>query len=150
MKHRYSPVTLPDNPPPPTRSSHPQQQFGEDQKLAKRHLELFFKLDIFIEKSSLSCPRPSPPPSPLLSGAGGVGQVEHDGGVGGLKADGAGWRVDERRVAVCHDPVAWGRRTRESATGNIQTVQNLKTISESLMKTTHSIFLSFLWTDSFT
>lgn len=52
-----------------------------------------------------------PPTRPLVSGAGGVGQVEHNGGVGGLEADGAGRRVDERRVAVRHDPVAcsgWG------------------------------------------
>lgn len=42
----------------------------------------------------------------MPSGAGGVGQVEHDGGVGGLVADGAGGRVDEGRVAVGHDAIA--------------------------------------------
>lgn len=52
-------------------------------------------------------PRPAPTAS-RPSGAGGVGQVEHDGGVGGLVADGAGGGVDEGRVAVSHDPVAWG------------------------------------------
>lgn len=57
---------------------------------------------------------------PLVSGAGGVGQVEHDGGVGGLEADGAGRRVDECRVAVCHNPVALGRGIRASATGNTE------------------------------
>lgn len=41
------------------------------------------------------------------SGAGGVGQVEHDGGVGGLEADGARRRVDERREAIRHDAVPW-------------------------------------------
>lgn len=48
----------------------------------------------------------TPPPRLTPSGAGGVGQVEDDGGVGGLVADGAGGCVDERRVAVGHDPVA--------------------------------------------
>lgn len=48
-----------------------------------------------------ACPLPV-----LFSGAGGVGQVEHDGRIGGLVADGAGGRVDERRVAVCHDSIA--------------------------------------------
>lgn len=47
-----------------------------------------------------------PAPHPLVSGAGGVGQVEHDGRVSRLEADSAGGRVDERRVAVCHDSVA--------------------------------------------
>ena len=51
------------------------------------------------------------PARPLVSGAGRVGQVEHDGGVGGLEADSAGRRVDECRVTVCHDPVAWGEET---------------------------------------
>lgn len=50
-------------------------------------------------------------PGLLVSGAGGVGQVEHNGGVGGLEADGAGGRVDERCVAVRHDPITWDRRT---------------------------------------
>ena len=97
-----------------------------NQKVYKETLSLFFfplflnlrfKLDIFIEKkkkkkkTGLPPPcAPPPPPQHAPSGAGGVGQVEDDGGVGGLVADGAGGGVDERRVAVGHDPVAWGLR----------------------------------------
>lgn len=50
-----------------------------------------------------------PPSVPMRSpsGAGRVGQVEDDRGVGGLEADGAGGGVDEGGVAVRHDAVPW-------------------------------------------
>lgn len=42
-----------------------------------------------------------------VSRAGGVREVEHDGRVGGLKADGTGRGVDECRVPVCHNAVTF-------------------------------------------
>lgn len=42
-----------------------------------------------------------------VSRAGGVWEVEHDGRVGGLKADGTGRGVDECRVPVCHNAVTY-------------------------------------------
>lgn len=40
-----------------------------------------------------------------VSRAWGVWEVEHDGRVGGLKADCTGRGVDECRVPVCHNAV---------------------------------------------
>lgn len=105
------------------KSSHCRQQCGEDPKFAKKHLRFFFFFKTWhIYRKNWSWSRPLALPahkSPnLVSGAGGVGQVEHDGGVGGLEADGAGGRVDERCVSICHDAVAWRRRKPESATSS--------------------------------
>lgn len=70
-------------------------------------------------------PSPVPPsPRPLASGAGRVGQVKHDGRVGGLEADGAGGRVDECRVAVCHDSVAWREERRREMLAKLSFITN--------------------------
>lgn len=55
-----------------------------------------------------------------------VGQVEHDGGVGGLEADRADGGVDEGRVAVRHEAVTWGDGGKDGRMDGWSTLQGCR------------------------